>query len=318
LRGCDDLREAEVERVLAVELRADPQPAESSDPTWIVARCDDGRVIIEVSDPVSRKTLRRTFHLGTARAEARARLIGIAASELVLASWAELALRPRLRVEPEGPAPDAASAAAAVRRAREAPEQRERQPRDATLGSVSSPSELEAAGEREPRWREPDEQRLRVLALASTRAFVDHDGALFGGGVRIGDEPFVATSWALDALFESGSIESGRSLHVETWTLGGMVYVYGRTRWITARAGAGVRAGLATTALSADDPNRSRLITPWGWPMLALSATLRLGKDAVLELSGESSYVALPVVAGGIEAVNGIWVSGQLGFGIKP
>jgi hypothetical protein len=67
VRECEGVVETEVERVLAAELGAEANAGDQAqDPTWIVARCTGSRVVIEVSDGISRKTLRRSFELGAA------------------------------------------------------------------------------------------------------------------------------------------------------------------------------------------------------------------------------------------------------------
>jgi hypothetical protein len=219
-----------------------------------------------------------------------------------------------LRVEPEGRAPSSAATALAVQRVHEAPIPKKPVDQPRTLDWPPEPLDR-SEGTR--RLNDSSQGRLRLLALASARAFLDHDGTLFGGGVRLGDEVFTATSWALDALFESGSLETSAGiLQVETWTIGAMVYFYGSWSVLTWRAGAGLRAGLVTTSLPPGEAELTRTITPWGWPMLTVSATFRLGNTMVLELSGESSYVALPVFSGALGAsVDGLWLGGQLGVG---
>jgi hypothetical protein len=322
LRSCGDIREPEVERIVGAELgseRSDDE--ESSDPTWIVVSCTDGRVLIEVGDVVSRKILRRSFDFGKAPRKARARLIAIASSELVLASWAELALRPRLRVEPEGERPStereqaARSRAAEVRAASES-------------GSDEPPLEWstrEAPPAPPPRQRwldelPPERRRFRISALSSIRGFLSTHGSLLGGGLRIGDERLVLTSWALDALYETGSFSlGGRKYDVDSWSLGGMLYMYARGRFITGRVGAGLRAGLsaASTREGMPPPPSSRVLTPWGWPMLAMGVSLGR-KPVSVELAGEGGYVAVPITPssqGGV-SLRGIWFGAQVGLSL--
>ncbi|MGC4092848.1 MAG: hypothetical protein QM756_34185 [Polyangiaceae bacterium] len=75
------------------------------EPTWVVVQCNGSKVVVEVHDPLSRKIVQRRFDFGPAASRARGRLVALAAAELVLASWAELAVLPAPRVEPEGPPP---------------------------------------------------------------------------------------------------------------------------------------------------------------------------------------------------------------------
>jgi hypothetical protein len=249
VRECEGVVETEVERVLAAELGAEANADDQAqDPTWIVARCAGSRVIIEVNDGISRKTLRRSFDLGTAAPQARGRLIAIAASELVLAGWAELAVRPKLRVEPEGDPASAANIETAVQRAKRRfsdeawPIDPPAQP--VADGEPGRPSEERPHGERKGTWftLQPPERRLfRIVPLGSVRGFFGHDGLLKGGGLLLGEERLVGSGWAVDALVESGTIDSFR---IDSYTLGAELYVYASSRYVTVRAGAGLRAGL--------------------------------------------------------------------------
>lgn len=326
VRECEGVVETEVERVLAAELGAETgDDDQAQDPTWIVARCASSRVIIEVSDGISRKTLRRSFDLGTAPVPTRGRLIAIAASELVLAGWAELAVRPKLRVEPEGDAPSESRVRAAVQRAqqnRAAPGSESwpnEQPAEATEAS-KPPEENEPRPERKGWFSvQPAERRMfRVMPLASMRSFVGHEGALWGGGLRLGEERLVSTSWAVDALVESGRIDS---FHIDNYTIGGELYLYVSWRYVALRGGAGLRAGLSASTPTEGDPLQepSRTPAPWGWPMLALSASLGAKGGLLLEVSGEAGYVALPVTSGRYgESIRGPWFALQAGIGFAP
>jgi hypothetical protein len=326
VRECEGVVETEVERVLAAELGAETNADDQAqDPTWIVARCTGSRVVIEVSDGISRKTLRRSFELGAAPAQARGRLIAIAGSELVLAGWAELAVRPKLRVEPEGDAPSAEHLETAAQRAKRGVSIEERAVEQSA--ELAATSESEPPGEERPRaerkatWfaLQPPERRLfRIMPLGSVRGFFGHDGLLKGGGLRLGEERLVGSGWAVDALVESGSIDSFR---IDSYTLGAELYVYASSHNVTGRAGAGLRAGLATATPSEGDPppEPSSSPTPWGWPMLALSMTFGASRGPVFELSAEGGYVTLPVAEGryGI-SIRGPWFGLQAGIGFAP
>ncbi|HWA76336.1 MAG TPA: hypothetical protein VG937_28550 [Polyangiaceae bacterium] len=333
VRECDGVVETEVERVLAADLGAETgADDQAQDPTWIVARCVGNRVIIEVSDGISRKTLRRSFDLGAAPVSTRGRLIAVAASELVLAGWAELALRPKLRVEPEGDPPSESRVRAAVERAQQAriatsTEQwpSEPQPEAAPAASqASEPREARDHSERRGNWfslQPPERRMFRVMPLASLRSFIGHDGALWGGGLRFGEERLVSTGWAIDALVESGRIDA---FHIDNYTIGGELYLYVSSRYAALRGGAGLRAGLATSSPSAPSESMplqeaTRTPAPWGWPMLAVSATLGQKGGPVLEVSGEAGYVALPVTSGRYgESIRGPWFALQAGVGFAP
>lgn len=333
VEGCDFLMKSEVRRVLHAELGVDPIAEADSEPTRVVARCVGERLVILVSDPVSRKLLRRNFALRDATHPGMSRLVGIAAAELVLASWVELSLNPTPRVEPEGKPPRRAVVDAARARTQR------RLPGvptpalslDTAKARGTRPSLLELPPEQDDdersraRAAKLDEgpTRLRVLGVLSHRAFFSHSGALWGGGVRLGSEPLPMTSWAADMLFETGEVRvrTGR-FSVDTWTLGGQLFVAARLRPLTFRFGGGLRAGVTGASLVSDEntlgPGTSA-VAPWGWPLLATNVGLRLSKHLTVELSAEASYVVLPVSTGPSgETIRGTWFSAQLGLGYSP
>ncbi len=316
LRDCPQIAEREVERVLAAELGSEPGPQDgAADPTFIVATCTGPRVVIEVTDPISRKTLRRSFDLSQS-SSARSRLIAIAASELVLAGWAELALRPPLRVQPEGAAPRAERARAAARRARQREADVERSAPAADALGAEADAEARARRQSWLTLQIPARRRFRVVPLASMRRFITQDGALWGGGVRVGEEPLTNASWAIDALFESGNFKAkGDSYRVDSWSLGALIFLHARTGPLSLRAGGGLRGGLV--AADAADNGANRTAIPWGWPLLALDFTL--GEQVLFELSAEGSYAVLPVTPTSLGvSVRGVWVAVQVGVGLAP
>lgn len=326
LRACRDIRETEVERIVSAELGSEPSQAEpASDPTWIVVSCDTNHVLIEVVDVVSRKTLRRNFDFGRASPKARARLIAIASSELVLAGWAELALNPHLRVEPEGPPPSAERKEAARTRASavrpEAPPLTIEAAEQAAWNDAFI-NDDEITGPRQRFFDElpPSQRRFRISALASAHGFFASEGVLLGGGLRLSEERLVRTCWSLDALYETGSFSlGGRDFTINSWSLGGILYLYARGRYVTGRIGAGLRAGLTTATTSELGPveQTTRVLTPWGWPMLATSVSL--GRPPLtFEMAGEGGYVAVPISPtsqGGV-SMRGLWYGAQLGLSL--
>jgi hypothetical protein len=161
-----------------------------------------------------------------------------------------------------------------------------------------------------------DPRAPRLVGLASVRGFVNHPGALWGGGVRVGQEPLDRLSWAVDTLYETGHIglSDGR-LKTDTWTIGGQLFYTVGTDRLQGRAGAGVRAGMVATRPSGAESS-GRAAAPWGWPFGALSTTLR-ADPIVLDLSVEGGYVVLPVDQGASGfSVKGVWLSAQLGLGV--
>lgn len=339
LRNCSGFRDVEVERVLAAELATETRPEVGArEPTFIIVGCTGNRVELEVHDLLSRKTVQRRFDFGSAIPAARARLIALAAAELVLASWAELAFLPKPRIEPEGEAPDPETQRAAAKRAErkgkprrseaEEPAPANEQPAGAPerplllLGTEASV----AREERGPRGeriiygdytseRLPGRNVLRLAALASTRTFTNREGSISGLGLRLGSDLYPLHGWSVDALFESGTLRANGSgdVRLDSFSIGaalGWLFEIGNR--LTLRAGGGLRGGVARASYAG---RTAATGVVWGWPMLAVSGTGHFG-PMNLEVSSEAGYTGLtfgPVAP----AIQGVWLSAQLGFGVR-
>jgi hypothetical protein len=241
-------------------------------------------------------------------------MVGIAAAELVLASWAELTINPDPEVEPEGPPPQPELVHAARERAGTRPPRAERVRRRVEAPPLLplEPEDPELDLDRIPE----DDPQFRILALVSRRSFFTHDGALWGGGARIGAEPLPHTSWSVDALFEKGVFAgSDGDFLLDTWTLGAQLFLFHRLDYVTFRLGGGLRAGvIASSPESGGEGTRS--VAPWGWPLLVASISAQVPRKFAFELSSEASYVSLPLSSGSNAfTVRGAWFSVQVGIG---
>jgi hypothetical protein len=288
--------------------------------TLVTVRCGGLSVSIRVDDPLSRKTVLRTFDTGPLDRRARARWIALAASELVLSSWVELETNPTPQVRPEGP-----PAPAPVRRAAQAAVRRRTPPLEAqgpAPEAVSPATEPESKFDTDSRSTRPpaDSPPLRAVGLASVRSFFSGTGSLWGGGMRLSHERFTLVSWSTDFLFEAGTLSTSReSYEIRSGTLGGWLMLYKQSRLLTARLGAGLRMGVVATIAS--EPNggtedRANAVAPWGWPLAAASLTVGNG-PIVIEYGMEGGYVVLPVAGTSRPSLRGSWFSAQLGFGIR-
>jgi len=172
------------------------------------------------------------------------------------------------------------------------------------------------------RARRKHDRQFRVLGVVSTRTFFASDGMLWGGGLRIGEEPLSSIGWTLDALYEAGEVGALQSRYdLQTATLGGAIYFYRRWSAGTARLGAGLRTGVTRSETTGSDGTGTATAAPWGWPLAALSLSVRPTPSVVFEVGAEGGYVAMPVSAGGGDrdaAIRGAWFGGQLGIGILP
>ena len=301
LEHCPHLKTAEIERIFSAELGSPATIPGDPSVTEVTIVCEDTRVVVRVKDPLSRKTVQRSFDTKTFDAKATPRLVALAASELVLASWAELYSNPTPSVQPEGPAPSSKEAIAVRKALRE---------RSFFAGEPEGPVER-------PDPEEAENRVLRLVALGSVRTFpgeattaAGEQSTLWGGGARLGEERFKLVAWSVDTLIEHGTVlahggEEITANEITSWTLGGSLLAYYSFRNVfTVRLGVGLRAGF----IAGDSPT----VAPWGWPLGVSIWTLRV-RSFVLEVSGEGGYVAFPASGG---EVSGFWLSGQLGVGM--
>jgi hypothetical protein len=290
LEECPHLSTPEIERIFAAELGAASTERANPGVTEVTIVCSGVHVLVRVKDPLSRKTVQRSFDTSTFDPRATPRLVALAASELVLASWAELYSNPTPAVEPEGPAPSANATMAALSALRERTQ----------LGGV------DAEPSPRPDPDEPEDRVLRLVALGSIRTFPGDSGALYGGGARLGEERFKLVGWAIDTVIERGTVVSRETTEVTSATFGASLLAYYSFKQVlTLRLGAGLRAGVVV----AQKPS----VAPWGWPLGVTMLNLRIG-PFVTDVSGELGYVSFPISRSG--RVSGYWLSGQLGVGM--
>ena len=167
LQSCSGLSVPAVRRILAAELGAELADAPGPGVTTAVVVCHDHDAELRVQDPLSPKIVTRHINVGAAAPNARARLIAIATSELVLASWSELETNPHRQVEPAWSAATGRGARSCARPGNRA-------------GRAAGPFYREALEKPPPR------RPFRLLAVISQRAFFSHPGALWAAALRLG------------------------------------------------------------------------------------------------------------------------------------
>src|SRR5262245_8737810 len=121
LGGCPIVPAAEVQNMVAVELRRAVLPFDEATPnagappatTIVRVGCAELRAAIRVEDRLTGKTVERTVDLGAAAPVARPHLLALSIVELLAASWVELQSNPRPAQAP----PDAAAVATPEARA---------------------------------------------------------------------------------------------------------------------------------------------------------------------------------------------------------
>jgi hypothetical protein len=306
---CDRLDAPSVQRIFAADLGASVTAEYGPDVTEVSIECEGPRVIVRVRDPISRKNVRRSFDSTSFGDRGESRLIAIAASELVLASWAELTSNPSPVVEPEGPKPSVESvttARASVRahtKPTELPTPNRAPPvQSPAPRSLATPS---AVPRESTSSRASPPARRRVLVVASARAFFQKYGALVGGGFRYGEDFLNIASWSADVLIESGRVQN----QATSTSVGAHIFAHTQGGALTCRLGAGVRMG------SLSLQNRTTTIATWGWPVGAASCSVgRAG--VVIELGGEAGYAALQTQASSRATLRAGWFAGVLGIGL--
>ncbi len=340
LHSCEHLIDGEVERILLLELGSKRAEEGSVLVTEVMIECGPTRSIITVEDAITRKVLRRAIPADPT-GEGQARLLALAASELLLASWAELDINPHPLVEPEGLVPSAEL----VSNAREALRARHsaapRHPPNNRSSSEAARLDFETVNDdsavaldleppspvrMSPRDRHEQQRtssRLRVLGVLSGRGILGLPGMLYGGGVRVGQDSYGVVAWTLDALLERGTVDADLgALGLTAVSVGGIVGYSHKASLMTLRAGGGLRWGLTVVQAELDGAAASSVTSsPWGWPVLSASLTLHTNEALVVEWGAEAGYAVLPVGKSsgiGAPALRGAWVGASFGVGVGP
>lgn len=283
LTDCDAALTAEVRRIAAIELRA----TVIEEPRGVVSRaivvCRGSVADLWVADAATSKVLTRTVSLADADPRARARLIALAVSELVLASWEELE-RPPLRVPPvEAPAPGV---------------------RETVKRTIEGPPSFV------------------VDAVADARLFTSGTSFVFGGGARLEWLLPWSLALRVDTLFDAGlasrslgdvhleafggSLGIGRAIHTGWLML---------TPWLSYRAGYGRLSGVVGSSGVIGYERQGF----WGGPELGVEAVFVPSSPVHVSLALAGGY-ALSEIRGQVEgdrdvALGGAWLGVTLGVG---
>jgi hypothetical protein len=302
VQHCNDVSPAEVRRIVAIELRASVWDAPEHDPrtTRIDATCDGDAAKLEVTDPLTAKSLARIVSLDGVATNARGRLLALAIAELVSASWTELATTPEPVAPPVAPAPRTEDKEAA---------------RSVVASRAATPPAVAPAFA--PTWRATATLDTRVMAVASD--------PLFGVGVRIGTDRTPRVGLVLDAAFEHASVASALgTIDIDAYSVGAAALARRALGPFVLRAGAGVRVGVARMSgvpFATDRAAGRSIDGVWGAPIAVGTLGLHVMPRLLLELATEFGYAFPPVhgIAGsGADAhFSGSYVGGSVGFGIE-
>jgi hypothetical protein len=304
VNDCPFLRSDEVGRLTALELDAPVVTAAAAGEqvTRVEVACVDSRIEVAVFDSLTGKQMTRTLALAAADRSIVARLVAIAASELVITSWVELTL-PRASVPSVG-------------------------------GPAPSPELRREAQERVYRHLPHRGGRGYVLLLASAVGPFAGIGLSWGGGLRLGwtaggaPAPDVETRlvWRLGTDLDLGAARTdvGSALgtaHVSIWStaIRASARLYRGRAWLD--AGAGVRVGLARIEGVPFDATATRggaVVGTWGGPLAYLGVGLRIWR--LVLATGIEAGAVLREVSGLVDdgtpvSVSGRWFSGTIGIG---
>ena len=296
---CPDIDQVTVSRVVTMELQAGlTDERQDGAVTTARAQCADGRVGLTIDDPVTGKTTTRTLDLEGQPRNVRSRLLGLAISEAVLASWIELHLTP----EPPSSRPDAV---APPETRREAAHVAERRSQVAAPSGAEAPWEIIAGPE--GRWFSSG---LPTYGLSGgARYWLDHHplagvGLDFDGSYGVHSVPTVARATSTSFSFAPCLLMRSAFAH------------------ILVTAGAGWRVGLALLSAEPESLRAGRALwRAWTGPFLAADLGVPLSGPLFLRASVEMGYVLVPalgrVASARVIELDGSWLGGLLSLGTK-
>jgi hypothetical protein len=296
---CPDIDQTTVGRIVAMELEAalaEERPGDAV--TTAKAECADGRVRLTVDDPVTGKSTTRTLDLEGQPHRLRSRLLGLAISEAVLASWIELRLAP----EPAASQPDAV---ASPETRREAAHIAERHLQITSSAPLSASWEIVAG----PEVRRFSSGLPSYGLSAGARHWLDH-------------RPSAGIGIDVDGSYGEHSVDKVARATATSFSIAPSLLMRSDFGSTTVTAGAGWRFGLAR--LSAEPfglrPGDSAF-RAWTGPFLAADLSVPLSDSLFLRGSVEIGYVLVPahggVVEGDVIALMGSWLGGLLSLGTK-
>ena len=304
VEDCSSLRGDEIARLVALELDAPVTTAAAAGEqiTRVRVVCVDSRIEITVFESLTGTQMKRTVALAANEKNVVARLIAIAASELVITSWIELTL----------PRPSVASATT----------------------PAPSPELRRAAEERAYRHLPPRASSGYLLLLANAVGPFTGIGLSWGGGLRLGWTPGSAPAPDVDvrlvrrlgadldlgvARTEVGSALGTAQISMWSTALRASLRLYRGRAWLD--AGAGGRVGLARMTAVPFDPAVARggtLAGTWGGPLAYVGVGVRIWRFVVA--MGIEAGAVLRDVSGLVDdgtsiSVSGRWLSGTVGIG---
>jgi hypothetical protein len=294
---CADIDQAIVNRVVAMELEADLAEArQGAEVTTAKAECSDGRVSLTVDDPVTGKVSTRIVSLDGQGRGVSSRLLGLAISEAVLASWIELHLTRQ---------PDRAPSM--------------------TLASLESRREAADIAERRLVTARPTPSPRSEIAVGPAGRWFSSGLLLFGVSANSrrwsNDYPSAGVGLDVDVGYGTHSVATLARGSALAGSIAPSLLMRSTFAGISVTADAGLRVGLARLSSEPVSPRRWGRPGLRGWlgPFLAVDFAFPLGRRSFLRAAAETGYAAVPA-RGGIDSVEvialgGSWLTTVLSFG---
>jgi hypothetical protein len=300
LQPCADVDQATIRRVVAMELDAAlADEGQSAAVTTAKAECSEGRVSLTIDDPVTGKSSTRTVDLNGQPPAVRSRLLGLAISEAVLASWIELHLAHEQRWSPT-----------------------------MTLATFEARRDAAEIAERRLQSRppEPASPATDVGAGPSARWF-SSGLRMFGAAARVRHwlGAYPSAGVGLDADGGYGTADTPDLAHASaaSASLAPALFVRADIARVEVTAAAGWRMGLARLSAEPSSPRRwgGASLRGWGGPFLSVELGVPLSRSVFLHAEVESGY-ALMAARGRLDSVQVIglersWLSTVLSLGTR-
>jgi hypothetical protein len=339
LDSCIPLDPAEVRRGVALELGAVLAGPEDTDTTQVGVSCKDSKVVLEVIDPISGKSLSRRVDLEVSPQAARSRLLALAIAELVTASWSELDSNPEPRVPPAStpPSPEARAAArqsahdrnaqVAAAQAQEASSASPTIPLVPSLAIAPRLTPVPAAAAPKPEFAP-----YRLTGLVEARSFRSEAGvSSLGFGARLSRRFAGVWGFGLDLLADHGSVSITAlgNISVDALSTGPFIFAEKTWGWFSLSGGAGLRLGVGRFSgnPTMNATARSPLVSPWGGPLVEVAMYAEPIPGFVIELGGEIGEAPFPAGAvtaatgtsasSSIASLEGSWVGAHAGVGVS-
>jgi hypothetical protein len=297
---CTDIDQSTVGRVVTIELDAAlADERQVGAVTTARAACNGGHVDLTIDDPVTEKSSTRTVALDGQPQSVRSRLLGLAISEAVLASWLELHLAREQRWAPS-----------------------------ITLASFEARREAADIAERRLQIasRQPTSPRTDIAAGPSARWFssgLRTLGAVVAARHWLRSYPNAGVGLDVEGGHGTGGVANLAQASATSGSIAPSLLVRADVAHLAIRASAGWRMGLAR--LSADPVSTRRWgsasVRGWGGPFLSVEFSVPLSRFVFLSAEVESGY-AVVAARGRIDStpvigIEGSWLATVLSLGTR-